>query len=142
MVYFIQGEQTKRIKIGKADDVLARLKGLQCGSPDRLTVLKVLTTEGRDRKYHSQFQEDLVYGEWFSPSDTLMAFIESIPESKFDGLTYLPGERKPVKLATDRASREYPTHDASQPIHLSDRLMHVSGLKAYLQRTSMSTNAW
>ena len=94
MVYFIQGEQTKRIKIGKADNVSARLKVLQCGSPDRLTVLKVILTESNDRAYHGQFKADKVYGEWFSLSDGLTAFIDSIPESKFDGLTYLPGDRK------------------------------------------------
>lgn len=142
MVYFIQGEQTKRIKIGKADDVRARLQQLQCGSPDRLTVVKVLTHESRDRVYHGQFQSDLVYGEWFSPSDTLMAFIDAIPESKFDGLTYMPGDRKVSRIPADGVRREYPTHDSRLPISLSKRLMAISGLDAYLGRTSMSTNAW
>ena len=135
MVYFIQGEQTKRIKIGKADGVLTRLKGLQCGSPDRLTVLKVLTGESNDRAYHNQFRADQVYGEWFSPSDALLAFIDSVVESKFDGLTYLPGDRKPSKIPVVRSHQEYPEYDSRQPITLSDHLMRVSGLDAYLLRT-------
>jgi hypothetical protein len=124
MVYFIQGEQTKRIKIGKADDVLARLKGLQCGSPDRLTVLKVILTESNDRAYHGQFKADKVYGEWFSLSDGLMAFIDSIPFSKFDGLTYLPGDRKASKIRA-AITRVYPIYDAHQSIQLSDYLRRI-----------------
>jgi hypothetical protein len=93
MVYFIEGEQTKRIKIGKADDVMTRLRMMQCGSPDRLTVLKVVTERVSDvvhlseRLYHLQFALDRIHGEWFKPSADLMAFIDSIPSSKFDGLT-------------------------------------------------------
>jgi T5orf172 domain len=89
MVYFIQGEQTKLIKIGKADDVLVRLRMLQCGSPDRLVVLKVDTESASDRLHHLQFAANRVHGEWFNPAVALTAFIESIPSSKFDGLTYV-----------------------------------------------------
>ena len=88
MVYFIQGEQTKLIKIGKADDVLVRLRMLQCGSPDRLMVLKV-EADASERIYHLQFARDRVHGEWFSPSADLMAFIDAVPSSTFDRLTYV-----------------------------------------------------
>lgn len=88
MVYFIQGESTKLIKIGKADDVLVRLRMLQCGSPDKLMVLKV-EADASERVYHLQFAVDRIHGEWFRPSVDLMEFIGNIPPSKFDGLTYV-----------------------------------------------------
>jgi len=89
MVYFIQGEQTKLIKIGRAGDILVRLQQLQCGSPDRLMVLAVAVDAYSDTSYHIQFAAARVHGEWFKPSAEVMAFIEDIPASKFDGLSYI-----------------------------------------------------
>lgn len=86
MVYFIQGEKTGRIKIGKATNVEWRLRNLQPHSPDRLTVLKVLKTAFNDTPYHAQFVAGWSHGEWFDPTPELMAFIESIPVSEYDGL--------------------------------------------------------
>ena len=89
MVYFIQGEQTNLVKIGKADDVLVRLQMLQCGSPDRLVILKVDVASLSDRPYHEQFAEDRVHGEWFRASANLTTFLAALPASKFDGLTHV-----------------------------------------------------
>ena len=89
MVYFIQGELTKRIKIGKTGNMDQRLETLQCGSPDVLRVLKVVSgPDANDRVYHARFAVEQIYREWFEPSDRLLAFIASLPVSTFDGLTY------------------------------------------------------
>lgn len=85
MVYFIEGEQTKLIKIGVAVDVLQRLQTLQGGSPDKLRVLKVIEDESADANYHSLFSADWSHREWFRPSKSLVKFIEGLPPGRFDG---------------------------------------------------------
>lgn len=82
MVYFIQGEQTKRIKIGKTSTtVQQRLADLQVGSAEKLTCLAVIEDAEDDVPYHARFQVERVRGEWFQPSERLMAFINSLPNS-------------------------------------------------------------
>jgi len=104
MVYFIQGQQTQLIKIGKADTVESRLRYLQTGSPDQLTVRAVIENESDDRLYHRKFAPDWVWGEWFKPSDRLMDFIAQIPTSNHRGLTVTLANRS-VSGAPRAASR-------------------------------------
>jgi hypothetical protein len=92
-VYFIKGETTGLIKIGRSLKVSQRLIELQVGSPDILTVLAVLVDEGNDGPFHRRFEADNDHGEWFRPSETLMAFIGTIPESSYDGLRVASIER-------------------------------------------------
>lgn len=75
-VYFIQGEATGLIKIGKANDPGTRLKGLQTGSPDHLVLLGVIPcTKTRETELHEDFKAFKVHGEWFKPSAELLSFI-------------------------------------------------------------------
>lgn len=77
-VYFIQGESTKLIKIGKANDPIERLKGLQTGSPDKLVLLGVIpctSVQVQEVALHEDFQAFKVHGEWFSPSPELLEYI-------------------------------------------------------------------
>jgi len=74
-VYFIQSSGGP-IKIGSASDVAARLKSLQTGSADELTLLAM--TEGgefRERELHARFAADRLRGEWFAPSPELIRVI-------------------------------------------------------------------
>ncbi len=114
MVYFIQGEQTKRIKIGRTTSVINRLQSLQSGSPDKLIVLKVLVNAKSDAEYHAQFRDDQVYGEWFKPSEDLLAFIAGLPESKFDGLTYAP---RNSSVEVIKRQSHYTPHSNPQLVH-------------------------
>jgi hypothetical protein len=86
MVYFIQGETTRLVKIGKADDIVHRLRTLQSGSPDNLTVLAVLLGEENDKVYFPNFASSHHHGEWFSPTPDLLEFIGNVPESIYSGL--------------------------------------------------------
>ena len=77
-VYFIQ-TATGQIKIGKACDVKARLKGLQTSHPVRLELLA--TTEGgkeQERRYHKRFADHRLHGEWFEPHPDILAEIERL----------------------------------------------------------------
>lgn len=82
MVYFIQGHITKLIKIGWANSPTARFDNLQCGSPDKLQILKEITTEKESERYlHTQFKELRVHGEWFYPGDRLLKLIAAVPKA-------------------------------------------------------------
>jgi len=86
MVYFIQGRRTGLVKIGKTSNLCNRLGGMQVNSPDRLTVLAVIENANDDYPYHVQFVDDWEFGEWFKPSDALLAFIASLHVSKYAGM--------------------------------------------------------
>lgn len=65
MVYFVTDEQD-RIKIGHARNVKARLRGLQAGNAERLTLIG--TRHGgraEEQQFHREFARDHIRGEWF-----------------------------------------------------------------------------
>src|SRR5208282_5545755 len=78
MVYFIQAEKSKLVKIGKtARDVNLRLREMQTGSADRLRLLTSLPAKN-EKAFHERFSRDRVHGEWFRPSSALLIFIRNI----------------------------------------------------------------
>lgn len=85
MVYFIQGETTGLVKIGKANNVASRLRGLQAHSPDSLKVLAVIKDMDDDHPYHGTFASAWSHGEWFHPSTELMTFIATLPKNGWKG---------------------------------------------------------
>lgn len=77
-VYFVRAETTRLIKIGISRDMVQRLKALQTGSPDKLSVMGVIRCErpvDTERAFHAQFRRQHSHGEWFKPSAELDAFI-------------------------------------------------------------------
>jgi len=77
ITYFIQGEVTKLIKIGKAKDIDRRLKNLQCGSPDNLVILKSYRGDA-EKTLHKVFSSIRLHGEWFFPHPDLLEFISGL----------------------------------------------------------------
>lgn len=79
VTYFIQGEITQRIKIGKTETAVnERLRILQTGSPDKLKFLGVCFGPKRTESYlHNLFSDYRLHGEWFSPNKDIMEFIWS-----------------------------------------------------------------
>lgn len=79
VVYFIEDPVEGSIKIGTAQDVQQRLKGLQTGHPRALAVLA--TTPGDNRlesELHERFAHLRIRGEWFRPEPDLLAFIDRL----------------------------------------------------------------
>lgn len=77
-VYFLQKEDGL-IKVGFAVNVASRMKHISAMAGCELTLLA--TTTGGSKKeaeLHTMFAEDRVYGEWFQPSDRLMAYIAGL----------------------------------------------------------------
>jgi len=78
-VYFISGEATHPIKIGRAWNVPERLGNLQIGSPVKLQCM-VAMTGGRllERALHLLFAHTRSHGEWFHRSPGLLGLIALI----------------------------------------------------------------
>lgn len=80
LVYFAQRVSGGPIKIGVAKDPDKRLQTLQCACPERLALLAI-TLGGyvEEAKLHRHFAVDRLEGEWFTPSDELLAHINKFP---------------------------------------------------------------
>jgi hypothetical protein len=79
LVYFIQGERTKLVKIGVTDDIERRMATLRLMSPDKLTLIGVVVCKksgGMERALHDRYAEARAHGEWFYPVPNLMAWIK------------------------------------------------------------------
>lgn len=83
-VYFVRGQLTGLIKIGKANNVSRRFCALQSTSPDTLTLVASITFEDgrkatdKETELHQQFAEFRHHGEWFHPNEELNKLIESL----------------------------------------------------------------
>jgi hypothetical protein len=78
-VYFIQGEKTKNIKIGFSTDPNDRLRQHQTGSGEELLMLACVEgNQELETEIQRRFDSFRVHGEWFSPSDELIEFINSL----------------------------------------------------------------
>jgi hypothetical protein len=76
--YFVQGELTQLIKIGRTNGTgEQRLKELQASSPDKLVLLKVVNRD-IEKQTHIAFKAPRAHGEWFRPSPELLLFIEQL----------------------------------------------------------------
>lgn len=98
ITYFVQGEITKRIKIGKTTTYASeRIRQLQSGSPDILIYLGSCFGCGRDEQaLHEKFSEFRLHGEWFIPAEEIIEFIDSncITDQKAFNFAYQKIEEK------------------------------------------------
>lgn len=75
-VYFIQGVDGGPVKIGHARSVATRLDAIQRHSPVRLHVIGCFHAPKMvERALHAFFAASRLHGEWFAPSDELLALI-------------------------------------------------------------------
>ena len=78
VVYAIRMGFTGPIKLGYTNDLRRRLVELQVGSPVELRVLLAMPGCLDDETaLHVRFKPDLLRGEWYRPSETLLAWIEA-----------------------------------------------------------------
>jgi len=79
-VYFIQQINGGPIKIGKANDPLARLKILQAGNPNQLVLIGVCKASHMGEKlFHKLFDKYSLGREWFEPCEELLIFLDNLP---------------------------------------------------------------
>lgn len=66
IVYIVQMVKAKHVKIGVANDMTKRLRGLQSGNPERLKVVHTLAGDYTDEKHlHGALAAWRLSGEWF-----------------------------------------------------------------------------
>jgi hypothetical protein len=84
-VYFIQSINGGPIKIGTAIDAEHRLAEFQTASCDQLQIIALIPTGGYklESALHAEFSKFRIRGEWFSPSDELIKFINTIQPGKY-----------------------------------------------------------
>lgn len=84
MIYFVQAEESRRIKIGyTSGDGSKRIHTLKTASPESLRVLGVIAkgTRHGERRLHELFATIRFRGEWFHPTEDLLRFIRLYAES-------------------------------------------------------------
>lgn len=82
-VYFIQSGAGGPIKIGFSDDPGRRLAQLQTGHSGPLALMGWIQGDvSRERELHARFRADRIRedGEWFRPSEALLAYVTSIKQ--------------------------------------------------------------
>jgi y4mF family transcriptional regulator len=94
--YFAHAEKTGLIKIGKAVNVQSRLKSLQHGSPDKLTLLGVIPESNMsEEELHKEFSKYRSHGEWFQSSQEILDFIADcttpLPDYQKEGFVLRAG---------------------------------------------------
>lgn len=80
-VYFLQGRDTRRIKIGYSKDIVPtrRLKELLTGCSESVNLIGFVPGTCRmEGAIHRMFSADRFVREWFQPSNRLVAFIQKI----------------------------------------------------------------
>lgn len=84
MLYAVSTE-SGFIKIGKSIDVISRIKELQIGNHENLTLLGISGLSEDDLEVHPVLVDHHKRGEWFYPSEEVRAFISLhfIPYSQF-----------------------------------------------------------
>ena len=75
-VYFLQGEITKRVKIGYTTDFEKRRKALQTSEPLRLVGFISNASPEREKEIHDRFSHLRAIGEWFEGSPEIANYLE------------------------------------------------------------------
>lgn len=78
-VYFIQCQETKRVKIGLSQNVDDRLAALQLGCPTELRLLVAIPGSRKfEAFFHQEFADCRLHGEWFEYTPRLQAQIAEL----------------------------------------------------------------
>jgi hypothetical protein len=71
-VYFIQADDSRMVKIGRAKNITQRLQSLQCGNHENLSPLGALAgARALEEEIHELLAASRVRGEWFRPTPIL-----------------------------------------------------------------------
>ena len=130
-VYFIQGEQSRRIKIGYTEGLVeSRIASLQTGSQERLLALGWKPgTRSDERTLHRQFAKLSMGGEWFNPGPELLTYVSSAvvrrrPPSSDDGGLPEP-EPEPEPEPAPAPPPSPPAAGAADPPARAEGLRHL-----------------
>ncbi len=84
-LYFVQEQQGGHIKIGVSLDPRARIRTMQVHNPVDLKVLGLfVVNQTTEREAHWMFRDHRVRGEWFTPHEDILAYIETLRAFGFE----------------------------------------------------------
>ena len=78
MIYFIQGINGGPIKIGYTENgIKNRIMALQVGFPYKLEIVCLINGgKAKERRIHNTFISSRLQGEWFSPDNKILYYID------------------------------------------------------------------
>lgn len=121
MIYFIRNGDSGGIKIGVSDDPKTRLSSLQVGAENELELLCVINGDSnKEKELHQQFKTEQIRGEWFNPSERLLAFIKENKKSK--AINNIKNKTIPIK--------KNKKHPKTPPI-INVKLKHIPQKRLY-----------
>lgn len=109
IIYFVQADELRLIKIGMAANPDKRIRDLANVSPDSLTVLGLQICDdwgSLEAVLHERFSAERVRGEWFLPVDDLLDHINSYATSNTKALARLNAIAKFPLMKRGRPTRE------------------------------------
>lgn len=117
MIYFVQAAHVPDglIKIGVCSGrIRNRLRGLRTMSPVPIKLLALMDGHAADEaQLHHRFLTDRMWGEWFKPSESLLAFIYGLPTHSEDNASL--HQALTFMMFTHRPSSIQQMADAFQP---------------------------
>lgn len=116
MVYFIKSEMLGLIKIGYCTDgkFKSRFCQLRVSSPDNLLLMGLISEADRnyEKSLHVRFKYLRVRGEWFSPGEDLVNFINQNKEDCDEMLqkAKIRELKESISKTFERRQQELPTY--------------------------------
>ncbi len=93
MIYFIQGETTKLIKIGYSRNPIRRFKKLKRTNSEDLRLLRIIRgTRADEASLHNKFKSLRKHNEWFNPNREMINYMREqdlITDIKEEGIKEL-----------------------------------------------------
>ena len=87
MIYFIRQNSNGPVKIGVSVNPERRLLSMQTINPDPLHIMKVVNgSYAMEALLHEKFSDARINGEWFEPTEALLAYIENLRNEKPEGV--------------------------------------------------------
>jgi len=105
-LYFIRAGADGPVKIGVAADPWKRLETLQIGNHEKLELLAICySSVTEERLIHRILDGQRIHGEWFKPTDELMAAVRQIQRWNVDdAITVFPQRFDPKAVADHEAA--------------------------------------
>lgn len=120
VIYYVQAEELRLIKIGVCDRPERRLRELATMCPDELTVLGIQYCDDFGKlevEIHATFAADRIRGEWFLPTRRLLRHIQVRARKDRDAIKHL------------NAIVKFPTMKRGRPTKAMKREMEVAGVQ-------------
>ena len=119
------------VKIGKTQDVAARLKSLQTGSPVPLRLLGYVSGD-REQEFHHKYANHRLRGEWFSLPDSFICWL----------LTQIGRDDWIGDLAEDMWNDGTDGHSPLTRLELTNRVFYGTGCRETQATLVQAVSEW